>query len=127
MIKHFIAKLAQTAFVSRAIAEKADLSAFKERPTPRIIIGVGLIAMSYLIGWPVITLLGILSIYFKEPLLLVIGGPLFYGFSHLVFLLGMYLAGMRYTWIFLRWLTRVTMVKLMKKNNIPIPTYPQDC
>jgi hypothetical protein len=34
----------------------------------------------------------------------------------------MYLAGMRYTWIFLRWLTRITMVKLMKKNNIPIPS-----
>lgn len=126
MIRQFIIKLAQTAFVRKAIAERADLSAFKERPTPRVVIGVGLIALSYVIGWPVIAVLGILSVYFKEPLLVVIGGPLFYGISHLVFLLGMYLAGMRYTWIFLRWLTRITMIKLMKKNNIPIPSCHQE-
>ena len=126
MIRYIIAKLAQTAFVRRSISERADLSAFKQRPTPRIIVGVALIALSYLIGWPVITVLGIFSIYFKEPMLVVIGGPIFYGTSHLLFLLGMYLAGMRYTWIFLRWLTRITMVKLMKKNNIPTSSHHQD-
>ena len=122
MTKHLIAKLAQTAFVRKAITERADLSALKKRPTPRIIIGAGLIALSYLIGWPVVLLLGILSIYYQEPLLVVVGGPLIYIFSHLVLFLGLYLAGMRYTWILLRWLTRITMVKLMEKNNIPIPS-----
>jgi len=127
VIKHYIAKLAQTAFVHRAITERADLSAFKKRPTPRIIVGVGLIALSYIIGWPLIILLGGLSIYLKEPLLVAIGGPIFYGISHLILFLGMYLAGMHYSWIILRWLTRIAMVKLMKKNNIPIPAAPRDC
>ena len=127
MIKHLIAKLAKTAFVRKAITEKADLRALKERPTPRTIIGAGLIVLSYLIGWPVVLLLGVLSIYYQKPLLVVIGGPVLYIFSHLVLFLGLYLAGMRYTWILLRWLTRVTMVKLMKKNNIPIPSCQQDC
>lgn len=126
LIKHFIAKLAQTAFVRRAITDRADLSALKERPTPRIVIGVVLIALSYILGWPVIVLLGGLSIYLKEPLLVVIGGPVFYGLSHLILFLGMYLAGMHYSWILLRWMTRITMVRLMKKNNIPMPSHHQD-
>lgn len=124
MIKHFIVKLAQSAFVQRAITERADLSALKERPTPRIVIGAVLIALSYVIGWPVIVLLGGLSIFLKEPLLVVIGGPVFYGLSFLILFLGMYLAGMHYSWTILRWITRIIMVKLMKKNNIPIPSTP---
>jgi hypothetical protein len=42
-----------------------------------------------------------------------VGGPLTYGLSHLVFLLGMYLCGAVYSLIFLRWLTRVSMEKLL--------------
>jgi hypothetical protein len=51
----------------------------------------------------------------------VVGGPVAYVLSHLVFLLGMYLAGAYYSYIFLRWLTRVTMLKLLKlfPNSAP--------
>jgi len=49
-------------------------------------------------------------------LLIAIGGPLVYGFSHLVFLLGMYLAGYNYTKIFLRWATRVAVEKWISKS-----------
>ena len=68
-----------------------------------------------------VALLGALSIYFSRPLLVVIGGPAVYIFSHLLFLLGMYLAGMRYSWIVFRWLTRITMLKLMRWTGVPIP------
>ena len=37
-----------------------------------------------------------------------------YGLSHLVFLAGMYLSGAEYTAIFLRWLTRVSVERLLK-------------
>ncbi len=115
IIRRTFNKLAQTDYVRSAIAEQADLSAFKERPTPRIILGLAIIAFSYIIGWPAVGFLGILAVYFNEPLLAVVGGPLIYGVSHLVFLLGMYLAGAKYTKIFLRWATRMAMEKLQRR------------
>jgi hypothetical protein len=108
---YLIDKIAKTKFVRTAVEEKADLSAFKERPTVRIILGVSAIGISYIIGWPAVALLGTLSVYFKDPLIVVIGGPVTYGLSHLVFLLGMYLAGAKYTKIFLRWAVRVMVEK----------------
>ena len=121
MFRAVIAKLARIAFIHNAIVDSADLRAFKERPTPRVVVGVSVIALSYVMGWPMVALLGALSIYFSRPLLVIIGGPAVYIFSHLLFLLGMYLAGMRYSWIVFRWLTRITMLKLMRWTGVPIP------
>lgn len=106
-------KAADTRFVQRAVADKADLSPFKERPSPRALAGISAIGISYIIGWPAVALLGVISIHLEKPLIAIIGGPLTYGLSHLVFILGMYLAGADYTRIFLRWATRKTMEKLM--------------
>jgi len=115
-IRRIFKKVAETDYVRSAIEEQADLSAFKQRPTPRIILGTTAIAFSYIIGWPAVSLLGTLAVYFKKPLLVVIGGPLTYGLSHLVFLFGMYLAGAKYTKIFMRWATRMAMEKLQRQT-----------
>jgi hypothetical protein len=117
MIRFVLKKLSRTAYVQSAIADRADLSAFKERPTPRIVFGLFLIGLSYTIGWPVISALGMLSVYYKEPLIVGIGGPLTYGLSHLVFIAGMYFAGAKYTKIFLRWATRMFMEKMMGRSE----------
>jgi len=114
-IRRIFNKLTETDYVRSAIEEQADLSAFKQRPTPRIILGTAAIVFSYVIGWPAVSLLGTLAVYFEKPLLVVIGGPLTYGLSHLVFLLGMYLAGAKYTKIFMRWATRMAIEKLQQK------------
>ena len=114
---NIIKRIARTDYVRSAINDKADLSAFREKPSARIIIGVSMICLSYIIGWPAISAAGALSIYLKKPMLIVIGGPLLYGLSHLVFLFGMYLAGVRYTKIFLRWATRVTVEKLLRNSR----------
>jgi hypothetical protein len=111
-----IKRLSETAYVRSAIADRADLSAFKEKPSLRVILGVASIGFSYIIGWPAIGALAALAIYLDRAWLVAIGGPLLYGFSHLVFLLGMYLAGFNYTKIFLRWATRVAVEKLMRKT-----------
>ena len=116
-----VARLASTRFVRSALEEGADLSAFKQKPSVRVILGVSAIAFSYVIGWPLIAFLGTLSVYLREPLIVLLGGPAAYGLSHLVFILGMYLAGARYSWIFLRWLTRVTMLKLIKRFPAALP------
>ena len=108
-----IHRLAQTAFVRTAIAEQADLSAFREKPTPMVLAGVFAIAFSFVLGWPAIAALGLLSIKLQTPWIVVVGGPLTYGISHLVFLLGMYLSGAVYSLIFCRWLARVTMERAL--------------
>ena len=113
---NFIKRICETEYVRSAIEDKADLSAFKKKPSIRIILGVSAICFSYIIGWPAVSVLGALAIYFNKPWLIVIGGPLVYGLSHLVFLLGMYLAGYKYTKIFLRWATRVAVEKWLNKS-----------
>lgn len=112
-----IRKLAETDFAQTAIREKADLQDFKKKPTPRILMGIFAILMSYVICWPVISLLGVMSVYLKQPLIVAIGGPLAYGFSHLVFILGMYLSGDYYTKVFLKWAARVAVEKANQEKN----------
>jgi hypothetical protein len=114
---NIIKRISETEYVRSAIKEKADLSAFKEKPSLRVILGVSTIGFSYVIGWPAIGALGALAIYLNRPWLIAIGGPLVYLLSHLVFLLGMYLAGYNYTKIFLRWATRVAVEKWMGKSS----------
>jgi hypothetical protein len=110
-------KLLSIPFVQKAIEEQADLRAFKKKPTPRIIFGITAICFSFVIGWPAVAALGTLSIYLGKPVIAAVGGPLVYGMSHLVFMLGMYLAGAEYSLIFFRWATRIAVEKLIKKRQ----------
>jgi len=113
VIRRCILKIAETGFVRSAIEERADLSAFRGKPTPAVLAGVFAIGFSYVIGWPAVAALGFLAVNLNNPWLVVVGGPVTYGLSHLVFLLGMYLSGATYSLVFLRWLTRVSMEKLL--------------
>jgi hypothetical protein len=114
-----VARVAARPYVRAAIADKADLSAFRQRPSLRVITGVVLILVSYAVGWPLVSLLTVAAFYVDKPLIAVVGGPLVYGLSHLIFILGMYLSGAKYTAIFLRWATRKTMVKLQRRYPPP--------
>ncbi len=109
--------LLKTEFAQKAIEEEADLSLFKKRPNLRITFGLFLIAVSYIIGWPAVGVLGTVSIYMREPLIIAIGGPIVYGFSHLVFLCGMYFAGSQYAAAFSKWLTRIMIKKLSTEKK----------
>jgi hypothetical protein len=100
--------LASTAAGRKAIREKTNLAAFKERPSKRFLAGVGLILISYVFGWPMVGLFSFLAAYFQNAGLL-IGGPIAFGFSHLVFLAGVVLAGrgsFKYVEIFFLWSLR---------------------
>lgn len=66
---------------------------------PRNLIGIGLILLSYLTCWPVISALGMMSVWMEKPDLIVIGGPAAYLLSHLTFLIGLVVAGRRYVGI----------------------------
>ncbi len=111
--------LASTATGRKAIREKTDLSAFKERPSRKLLTGVGLILISYVLGWPMVGLFSFLAAYLQSPGLL-IGGPLSYCFSHLVFLSGMVLAGrdsIRYVEIFSLWSLRTLVERLIGQDS----------
>lgn len=113
MIKQSIQKIAANDFIRSAIEEQADLSAFKGKPSPKVLAGLLAIIVSYIIGWPAVAALGVISIKLHEPWIVVVGGPVTYGLSHLVFMLGMYLCGAVYSLIFLRWFARVSLEKLL--------------
>lgn len=112
-IRRKIIKFGMTDFVRSAISEQADLSAFKEKPTLLVLAGVFAIGFSFIMGWPAVAALSALSIKMHNPWIIGVGGPVTYILSHLVFLFGMYLSGAVYSLIFLRWLTRVSMEKLL--------------
>lgn len=106
-----INRLSRARFVREAMADKTTLSSLRAKPTRRVWTGLGLIGLSYVIGWPAVGLLALIAFYMREPLIVAIGGPIVYGLSHLVFLAGSYLAGSRYALIFLRWSTRRAIEK----------------
>jgi hypothetical protein len=105
--------IAKTKFARKAINDGADLSAFREKPTAQNLFGVFLMCCGYIVGLPAVGLIGALSIYWHEPLLIIIGGPILLVVAHLVFLAGMYLGGGKYMMVFFRWATRVALEKLM--------------
>ena len=113
LIRKIARRIAKTKLARHAINEKADLDIFKEKPSRRVFGGVFLMAISYIIGWPMIGLFGALSLYWGEPLMIIIGGPILFGVAHLAFLAGLYLAGGKYIMPFIRWATRVTLKRLI--------------
>ena len=115
IIKKLANCIAKSKFASKAIDDRADLSAFKGNPTAKNYVGIFLICFSYILGFPAIGLFGALSIYWNEPKLIIIGGPLLFVIAQLVFLAGMYLAGGKYLMVFFRWATRVTLEKLIER------------
>ena len=112
-------KLASTAYVRRAIEKQVTLDAFKTSPSPRFLFGVGLVLFSYVLGWPMVGLFSLLSAYFQAPALLILG-PASYGFSHLVWMFGMYLAGrncIKYADAVLSWILRKAVERVLFTNR----------
>jgi hypothetical protein len=104
--------LARTRFGREAMEERVDLSVLRTRPTARVRMGLGLVGLSYVIGWPAVGLLAWIAYRLGEPLIVAIGGPVTYGLSNLVFWIGSWLAGAQYVRILLRWVTRKVIEKI---------------
>ena len=108
-------KLASSTYVRRAVEKKVTLDALKTSPSPKFFFGVGLVLFSYVLGWPMVGLFSVLSAYFQAPALLMLG-PAFYGFSHLVWMFGMYLAGrdcIKYADVILSWSLRKAIERVL--------------
>ena len=84
--------LAGKKYFKEILENPADLSEFQERMTPRLITGLVLMALSFIIGWPAVAALSALAVWFKEPLIAVIGCPTTYALSYVVFIVGAWLS-----------------------------------
>ena len=104
--------LARRMWVIKILENPVTLGEFQKRPTPRLIIGLILMGVSYILGWPAVAALGFLAAYFEEPLIAVIGCPAIYGFSYLVFIAGAWLSRAPH---YLGILARYSLQTLLKK------------
>ena len=84
--------LAGKKYIKEMLDNPADLSEFKERMTPRLITGLILMALSFIIGWPAVAALSVLAVWYKEPLIAIIGCPTTYALSYVVFIVGAWLS-----------------------------------
>lgn len=95
------------------IEDQADLKAIREKPTPSMIAGLIMIGFSYIIGLPAVVAMGIIAVWAKKPLVAVIGGPLIYAISTIIFIIGIRMAGRTYVHVFCRWMVRVVLEKIL--------------
>ena len=126
LVKKTARYLAAKNYCRKAIIEHAELNSLKEKPTPTVGIGIALIAFSYIIGMPAVIFLGALAIMLKEPLIGVVGIPLVYGISTLIFIIGMKMAGKKYIVVFLSWLTRIILEKILGEEAKLIASCPPE-
>jgi hypothetical protein len=119
LVHSCLINLARRQFMQRILQEELDLSCFQRRPTAGEQFGIFLVLLSYVIGWPAVAFFGFLSIYLKQPLVFIIGGPLMYGISHLVFFAGAYCAGKNYTKAFIKWSLKKIYGKISAGEQLP--------
>jgi hypothetical protein len=117
MIRRLAERLARTGYVRDALENPPDLREIRRKPTPRVWAGLFLVGLSYVIGWPAVGVLGVLAAWFREPLLVAVGGPLTYGLSHLVFLAGAWLAGERYVRLLTKQATRLLFRRILRREE----------
>ena len=113
MMRRKIAKyLAGKKYIIEILENPTDLSEFNERPTKRLITGLILMGLSYVIGWPAMAALGVLAVWLKEPLIAIIGCPTTYALSHVVFIIGAWLVRAPH---YMGTLARYTIQVLLRK------------
>jgi ABC-type spermidine/putrescine transport system permease subunit II len=126
IIKKAALYFARKEYCKTAIKEHADLSIFKEKLTVSLIAGLVLITISYLIGIPAVFIIGGIAAWLKNPTFGVIGIPLIYGFSWLLLMLGLYLAGPKYGKAISRWTVRIILEKILGDEAKTIRPLPQE-
>jgi hypothetical protein len=113
IVKKAALRIARGKYCKAAIDEQADLSALREKPARQVIVGLFLIAFSYVIGLPAVVFLGVCAVKFQKPMIAALGGPLIYGVSTIIFLVGIKMAGKKYVQVFCRWVVRVVLEKIL--------------
>jgi hypothetical protein len=98
--------MAQTRFGQKSLSNQDGLSVLKQQPGKRVFIGLVLMAVSFLLGLPALAFLSYLSVKLSKPMTIAVGGPAVIILVHIVFGVGVYLAGQNYALKVLQWATK---------------------
>ncbi|MBA4392294.1 MAG: hypothetical protein C0407_01960 [Desulfobacca sp.] len=104
-------RLARTKFGQNALALPDGQRFLKRKPTTRVFCGLALMALSYLTGLPSLVILSYFSVKLSKPTIIAIGGPVIFGLVHVMFGVGVYLAGKNYAMEALLWATKQFLKK----------------
>ena len=99
-------RLARTKFGQKSLTQSDGIGILKEKPTARVYGGMALMALSYLAGLPTLAFLSYLSVKMSKAMIIAVGGPVVFGLGHIMFGVGVYLAGKNYAMKALLWATR---------------------
>jgi hypothetical protein len=92
-MKQTKARSVQTAYTEQPVKSRRWLSSLSWKASPRLIVGVGIMCLSYVTCWPLIAFLGWLAVQLRDNRIFSIGSPAAYALSHLLFLVGSCVAG----------------------------------
>ena len=106
LLRSFARRLAQTKFGKKSLTKSDGLSVLKQQPGMRVYVGLVLMAISYLIGLPALAFLSYLSVKLSKPMTIAVGGPVVFLLVHIMFGVGVYLAGQNYAIKLLQWATK---------------------
>ncbi len=106
LLRPFAHRLAQTKFGQKSLTKPNGLSVLKQQPGIRVYFGLVLLAASFLINLPVLTYLSYLSVKLTRPMIITVGGPVVLLLVHIMFGVGVYLAGKNYAIEVLHWATK---------------------
>jgi len=107
LVRFLARRLAQTKFGQRALSQPENgLSILKQKPSTRVCIGLALITISCLTGLPALAFLSYLSVKVSKPMIIAAGAPAVFLLVHIVFGVGVYLAGQNYAMETLLWATK---------------------
>ncbi len=106
LLRSFARKLEQTKFGQKSLTKPDGLSILKQQPGARVYVGLVLLVMSFLISLPVLAFLTYLSVKLTKPIIIAVGGPVVFILVHIMFGVGVYLAGNNYALEMLHWATK---------------------
>ena len=89
-------RLSRTKFGQKALTQLDRPGILKQKPDIRVYCGLALMALSYLTGLPALGFLSYLSVKMSKPMIIVVGGPVVLVLVHIMFGVGVYLAGQNY-------------------------------
>ena len=105
-LRSFARRLAQTKFGQKSLTKSDGLPVLKQQPGTRVYVGLVLMAISYLISLPALAFLSYLSVKLSKPMTIAVGGPVVFLLVHIMFGVGVYLAGQNYAVELLQWATK---------------------
>ena len=106
LLQSFARRLAQTKFGQKSLTKPDGLSTLNQKPGTRVYVGLVLMAMSFLISLPALAILSYLAVKLSKPMIIAVGGPVVILLVHIMFGVGVYLAGQNFASEVLLWATK---------------------